>query len=75
MNYLTETNTLYLYPSGFRKNHSRYTSRSHFTGKIMTKFDSVIFTGLILVNLQKAVDTKIHEILLRKAISLGFSNQ
>lgn len=41
----------------------------------MTKFDSAIFTGLILVNLQKAFDTKIHEILLRKMTALGFSNQ
>ena len=74
MEYLTDNNILYKYQSGFRKNHSTDTSLSYFTNKIMTCFDSVLLTGMILIHLKKAIDTINHDILVKKMASLGFSN-
>ena len=64
MNYLTENNFLSRYQSGFRKNNSTDTSLSYLVDKILTGFDSGLLAGMILINLQKAIDTINHEILL-----------
>ena len=40
----------------------------------MTGFNSGLLTGIILIDLQKAFGTINHNILLRKKVSLGFSN-
>ena len=74
MEYLTESNILYKYQSGFCKNHSTDTSLSYLTNKILTDFDSGLLTGMIFMDLQKAFDSINHDILLRKMASLGFSN-
>ena len=74
MEYLTDSNILYKYQSGFRKNHSADTSLSYLTNKIMTDFDSGLLTGMIFIDLQKAFDTINHDILLKKMASLGFSS-
>ena len=50
------------------------TSLSYLLNKIMTSFDSGLLMGMILFNLQKAFDTINRGILLRKIVSLGFSN-
>ena len=64
MNYLTENNFLSRYQSGFRKNNSTDTSLSYLVDKILTGFDSGLLAGMILIDLQKAIDTINHEILL-----------
>ena len=64
MNYLTENNFLSRYQSGFRKNNSTDTSLSYLVDKILTRFDSGLLAGMILIDLQKAIDTINHEILL-----------
>ena len=74
MEYLTDNNILYKYQSGFRKNHSTDTSLSYLTNEIMTGFNSGLLTGMILIDLQKAFDTISHDILLKKMVSLWFSN-
>ena len=74
MNYLTENNVLYRYQSGFRKNHSTYTSLGFLTDKILTGFDSGILTGMILIDLQKTFDTINYDILLKKMAALRFSD-
>ena len=75
MNYLTENSILYRHQSGIRKNHSTDTSLAYLTDKILTGFDSGVFTGVILIDLQKAFDTINHDILLRKMSALRFSDR
>ena len=64
---------LYRFQSGFRKNYSTNTCLGHLTDKITTGFEKVLFTGMILIDLQKAFDTMNHQILLKKMKYLGFS--
>ena len=74
MNYLTENTVLYIYQSGFWKNHSTDTSLAYFMDKILTGFDSGLLTRMILINLEKAFDTINHDILLKKVSALRFSD-
>ena len=74
MIYLTDNNILYKYQSDFCKNHSPNTSLSYLTQKILTSFESGLFTGRILVGFEKAFYTVNHDVLLRKLSSLRFSN-
>ena len=43
------------------------------TDKITTRFEKSLFTGMILIDLQKAFDTIDHQILIKKMKYLGFS--
>ena len=58
---------------GFWKNYSTNTCIGHLTDKITTRFKKGIFTGLILIDLQKAFDTIDLQILLKKIQYLGSS--
>ena len=73
--YLSENDILYKYQSGFRSNHSTNSCLVYLTDLISKGFDSGLYTGMILIDLQKAFDTIDHEILLEKMIYLGFSDQ
>ena len=44
------------------------------TDKIQRGFDDGLFTGMILIDLQKAFDTIDHDIFLKKLNCLGFSD-
>jgi len=72
---LKENNILYRYQSGFRKCYSTDSCLSYLNNKIATGFESGLFTGMILIDLQKAFDTINHEILINKLIYLGFSEE
>ena len=63
MNYLMQNNILYRFQSGFCKNHSTNTSLSFLMDKILTAFDSGLYTEMILIDLQKAFDRINHDIL------------
>ena len=69
-----ENSVCYIFQSGFRRNHSTNTSLAYLTDKILTGFDSGLFTGMILINLQKVFDTINHDILLKKMSALRFSD-
>ena len=61
--FLDENNILYDYQSGFRKKYSTESCLSFLTDKISKGFDSGLYTGMILIDLQKAFDTIDHELL------------
>ena len=63
------------YQSGFRKNYSTDLCLSYLCDKIKKGFDSSLFTGMILIDLQKAFDTINHDILIMKMKYLGFSEK
>ena len=71
--FLDENDILYKFQSGFRQNHSTDTSLSYLNDKILHGFDNGCFTGMILIDLQKAFDTIDHNIFLKKLKYLGFS--
>ena len=48
---------------------------SYLNNKITTGFESGLFTGMILIDLQKAFDTINHDILIKKMTFLGFSEE
>ena len=57
----------------FRKSYSTNTCFGHLTDKITTGFEKGLFTGMVLIDLQKAFDTIEDQILLKKIKYLGFS--
>ena len=71
--FLSKKKILYRFQSGFRKNYSTNTCLGHLTDKITTGFEKVLFTGIILIDLQKAFDTINHQILIKKMKYIGFS--
>ena len=73
--FLSEKKVLYNFQSGFRKNHSTDSCLSFLNDKILKGFDSGLYTGMILIDLQKAFDTINHTILLEKMSFMGFSEQ
>ena len=62
------------YQSGFRKNHSTDTRLTFLHDKILKGFDKGLMTDMILVDIQKAVDTIDLDLLLKKLSAIGFSN-
>ena len=73
--FLQEHKILCRYQSGFRKNYSTNSCLSYLCDKVKKGFDSNLFTGMILIDLQKAFDTINHEILLKKMDYIGFSKK
>ena len=71
-NVLDVNNILYKFQSGFRQNHPTGTSLSYLNDKILRGFDEGLFTGMILIDLQKAFGIIDHEIFLEKKY-MGFS--
>ena len=55
MECLTDNKILYRYQSGFREDHSADTCLSYLTYKILTGFDSGLLTGMILIDLKRAI--------------------
>ena len=70
--FLNKNKILYKYQSGFRKSFSTNSCLTLSTDKINKGFQSRKYTGLILIDLQKAFDTIDHEILLKKWDALDF---
>ena len=71
--FLNKKEILYRFQSGFKKNCSTNTCLRHLTGKITPGFEKGIFTGMILIDLQKAFDTIDHQTFIKKMKYLGFS--
>ena len=73
--YLDKNKILYTYQSGFRSNFSTDSCLAYLCDLITKGFDSGVYTGMILIDLQKAFDTIDHEILLCKMKFIGFSEK
>ena len=69
--YLVENNILHEYQSGFRKAYSADTCLIHLLDHIKVNNAAGLYTGMILLDLQKAFDTVYHEILCRKLKTMG----
>ena len=70
-NYLTKNNILYEYQSGFRKSFSTDTCLIHLLDHIKINNSQGLYTGMILLDLQKAFDTVDHEVLCNKLKTMG----
>ena len=71
--FLDENRILYRYQSGFRAHHSTDTCLSYLSDKILQGFENGKFTGMIMIDLQKAFDTIDHNIFLDKLAYLDFN--
>ena len=72
--YLRENNILYDYQSGFGNSFSTDTCLIHLTDYIQNQVYKANYTGLILLDLQKAFDTFDHDILCRKLGAMGIDS-
>ena len=72
-NYITKNKILYALQSGFRSKYSTNSCLVYLTNLISEGFDTGLYTGMILIDLQKAFDTIDHKLLLEKMTYLGFS--
>ena len=71
--FLDKNDITYKCQSGFRKFFSTDSCLSYLNNKIATGFESGLYTGMILIDLQKAFDTVNHDILLKNMEFIGFS--
>ena len=72
IDYLAQCNILYKYQSGFGAKHSTDLCLSYLNDKFLKGFDNGLFTGMTLLDLQKAFDMIDHNILLEKLKAIGF---
>lgn len=70
--FLNENKILYRFESGFTKNLTTGLCLSYLNNKIATSFESGVYR-IVLRDLQKALDTISHEILINKKERVGFS--
>ena len=69
--YLSEKNSIYSLQSGFRRIYSTDTCLIYLTDYIRSKMAAGKYTGMVLLDLQKAFDTVDHEILCSKLQAMG----
>ena len=69
--YLDHNNILYEFQSGFRSRYSTDTCLIHLFDYLKGNTSRGLFTGMLLLDLQKAFDTVDHDILFKKLESIG----
>ena len=72
--YLVKNNLLYELQSGFRSAYSTDTCLIHLFDHIKSQTSKGLFTGMVMIDLQKAFDTVDHQILCNKLQAMGVSN-
>ena len=73
-NILGENNILYDFQSGFRGSFSTDTCLIHLSDHIRTQMSLGNYTGMVLLDLQKAFDTVDHVILCKKLQAMGIGS-
>ena len=64
--HLGKCKIIFDYQSGFRTKHFVNTCLAHLSNQILKGFEARKSTGMILIDLQKVLDTLDHQILLKK---------
>ena len=72
--YLTNKNLLYQYQSGFRKAHSTDTCLIYLQDYIRSHIAQGNYTGMVLIDIQKAFDSVDHNILCSKLKAMGIGS-
>ena len=73
--FLDKYDIIYKFYSGFRKCFSTDSCLFYLNNEIAAGFESGFYTGMILIDLQKAFNTVNHDILLKKIEFIGFSEE
>ena len=61
--HLDKHNILYKYQSGFRRSYSTETALIDLSDRIKFSMDKGLYTGMVMIDLQKAFDTVNHAII------------
>ena len=69
--YLVNKNLLFDFQSGFRSRYSTDTCLTYLIDYIKTQTSKGLYTGMIMLDLQKAFDTVDHHILCKKLRAMG----
>ena len=72
--YLEQNNLIYAFQSGFRSAHSTDTALTFLADKLRANMDEGLYTGMVLIDLQKAFDTVEYTILTTKLNAIGIDD-
>ena len=72
--YLTENNIIFKFQSGFRGKYSTDTCLIYLQDHIRNQISAGLFTGMVLLDIQKAFDSVNHSILCQKLTALGMNS-